>query len=986
MIALLHGLDQPLAVGLGWALLHFLWQGAAVAMGLAVLLAAMRRRTSQARYIVCCAALTLMCLLPVATSIYCRPAPNVNQIADIPLATTIVPADSPQVASDLDATETALVRDEALTNDSAASNEAATISQAESPAAAGPTAEMMQVWEGRLRTLIPWCVTVWLGGVFIRSLRLLVIWWRVQGMRRSGVTPVSPDVLAMVARLAARLRIARPVQLLHSTLVEVPTVIGWLRPVILLPVASLAGLSAFQLEAILVHELAHIRRWDYLINLLQNIAETLLFYHPAVWWVSGRIRQERENCCDDLAAALCADRVGYAEALVRMEELRVPIGNLVLSARGGQLLPRVRRLLGASERDRLSPLWQSGAITLLVVAGMAAGFWRMTQASTDPVLESPLTEPQANSAEREVPLPIDSESLAAEGLDADKTTPAQETDLIGDQPTSPQQSDPPAGGLSAKQVISSIGKAKQALLKVQQADGSWKTGGGDDQYPVGLTSLALLALINTGMTAAEPEVARGLNWLRRQDPSYIYEISLMIQALEVARDGKNDIGRVAKLAKELEECQIQQGLNTGSWSYSKMMRVGGGDRSNAQFAVLGLYAAQEMGIPVGLETWRRARDHWLTCQNGDGGWSYSGKGVPRASTGSMTAAGIATTVITQVMLRAEETELNADGTPVCFGEPRSDKPLEDACKWLGDNFAVTNNPGDGRWLLYYLCGLERAGRFSGRRFFINGRGKKHDWYREGAEYLVATQNARSGTWQEGQTDPIVGTSFGLQFLSKGLAPVLINKLRYGDPNRADAANDWNRHPDDVRNLTQYISNRPKWPRLLTWQTVDITQTSVAELKQAPILFFSGSAAPQFTSPEIALLKEYVRDGGFIFVDNSCRDQAFDTGFRELVRQMYPPAEGELMKLAADHPVYRSEFNLLDERTGEPSAELWGLEAGGRTVLIYSPNTISCLWDKWKSFEVRGRPPEATAMIERAVRIGTNVVAYVTGRSPGKKLK
>src|SRR5262245_44941144 len=142
-----------------------------------------------------------------------------------------------------------------------------------------------------------------------------------------------------------------------------------------------------------------------------------------------------------------------------------------------------------------------------------------------------------------------------------------------------------AAEISAKQVVDSIEKAKRVLLKAQQADGSWKSGGGNDQYPVGVTSLALLALLNTGMTANDPEVARGLNWLRRQDPSYTYEISLMIQALAAAKDGKKDFGRVAKLAQDLEETQIRQAPNMGSWSYSKAMRVGGGDRSNGQFAV-----------------------------------------------------------------------------------------------------------------------------------------------------------------------------------------------------------------------------------------------------------------------------------------------------------------------------------------------------------------------------------------------------------------
>src|SRR4029077_10699398 len=103
------------------------------------------------------------------------------------------------------------------------------------------------------------------------------------------------------------------------TLVDVPTVVGWLRPAILLPIAALAALSPAQVEAILAHERAHIRRHDCAMNVLQTIAETLLFYHPAVWWLSKRIRVEREHCCDDVAIAVCGDPVGYAQALAELE-------------------------------------------------------------------------------------------------------------------------------------------------------------------------------------------------------------------------------------------------------------------------------------------------------------------------------------------------------------------------------------------------------------------------------------------------------------------------------------------------------------------------------------------------------------------------------------------------------------------------------------------------------------------------------------------
>ncbi len=159
----------------------------------------------------------------------------------------------------------------------------------------------------------------------------------------------------MAARLAKRLHIARPIRLLESSMVDVPTVIGWLRPVVLMPASALAGMAPQQLEAILAHELAHIRRHDYLVNLLQTLVETLLFYHPAVWWLSRRIRVERENCCDDLAVSLCGDPYAYARALADLEELRADSSRLVLAATGGSLLHRVRRLIGTPIACRPGP-------------------------------------------------------------------------------------------------------------------------------------------------------------------------------------------------------------------------------------------------------------------------------------------------------------------------------------------------------------------------------------------------------------------------------------------------------------------------------------------------------------------------------------------------------------------------------------------------------------------------------------------------------
>src|SRR5262249_17265232 len=177
-----------------------------------------------------------------------------------------------------------------------------------------------------LDELLPALVACWGAGVLLLSLRTLGGWALVQRLKRSGLSPVPESLEATFARLRDALEISAPVRLYRSALVRVPTALGWLRPVVLVPAGALLGLSSSQLELVLAHELAHIRRRDYLVNLLQTAVEMLLFYHPAVWWVSGRMRVERELCCDDLAVGACGNPVGYARALADLQEVgaRVP--------------------------------------------------------------------------------------------------------------------------------------------------------------------------------------------------------------------------------------------------------------------------------------------------------------------------------------------------------------------------------------------------------------------------------------------------------------------------------------------------------------------------------------------------------------------------------------------------------------------------------------------------------------------------------------
>jgi GWxTD domain-containing protein len=208
-------------------------------------------------------------------------------------------------------------------------------------------------------------------GVLTFSIRLLG-GWRFTASLRSTAHPAPAEWQQTLERIAAQVRVGRPVRLLISSLVDVPTVIGWLRPVILVPVECLTGLSFDHIAALLAHEMAHIRRHDYLASILQSIAEAVLFYHPAVWWISEQIRAERELCCDDLAVAACGDAVAYAHALAELESRQPARLKPALAANGGSLVNRIRRLIEPAHAiaDSLPGPGAAWAMILLWAAGL----------------------------------------------------------------------------------------------------------------------------------------------------------------------------------------------------------------------------------------------------------------------------------------------------------------------------------------------------------------------------------------------------------------------------------------------------------------------------------------------------------------------------------------------------------------------------------------------------------------------------------------
>jgi uncharacterized protein (TIGR03435 family) len=215
-------------------------------------------------------------------------------------------------------------------------------------------------------------VTLWLTGVALLLARLAAGCWRIRKLQTAARLQGASRWQSVAEKIALRLGLTHRFTVVDSVRVATPTVIGWLRPVILLPVAAMAGLSPRQVEAILAHELAHIRRHDFLINFLQTVAETMLFYHPAVWWLSRRIRTEREHCCDDVAVSVSGDAAEYAAALAELASWSISSPALAMAATRGPLVDRVRRLLRLPDTDR-KPSRTAVAVAILLTSVVAIG-------------------------------------------------------------------------------------------------------------------------------------------------------------------------------------------------------------------------------------------------------------------------------------------------------------------------------------------------------------------------------------------------------------------------------------------------------------------------------------------------------------------------------------------------------------------------------------------------------------------------------------
>lgn len=345
---------------LGWALLDFVWQGVLVGWCAALLLALLGKSRPQLRYALACGALLLCAALPIAGTVHRMLAAQAAPASTLPLALA----------------------------------DAVTITQA-SPASVTLPTDQLSAWQSALQERLPLVILAWSVGAGLLALRMLLGLLWVRRLSRPGRYARDPAWQARLDSLAGSMGIARRVTLGVVDELSSPVTAGWWRPVVLVPASLLTGMPPDLLEALLAHELAHVRRLDYLVNLIQSAIEILLFYHPTVWWLSNRIRVEREQIADDLAASTLGEPRRLALALSELDLFQLTTPQLAHAAHGGDLMSRIKRLV----RPESEPLNWKLALPILGLAVCAAVYTNAgaTQATTGkPVAQAAAETPSSS--------------------------------------------------------------------------------------------------------------------------------------------------------------------------------------------------------------------------------------------------------------------------------------------------------------------------------------------------------------------------------------------------------------------------------------------------------------------------------------------------------------------------------------------------------------------------------------------------------------
>jgi bla regulator protein BlaR1 len=342
-------LSERILQSLGWTFIHSLWHGAVIALILGFMLPGLRKQAANIRYALAVGSLAALLILSVTTFIrYYTHLPVIG---------------NSEVAVAVPAHAETLVFGGAL--------DAAPV---DNLSADSGIAGLIKGFTGYFTHHFPIVVSLWFLGMILFLAKLLGGLIYSERIRIVGIKPFPESWSRNIMELKAKMKINRPVRLVVSCLARVPMVIGYIKPVVLIPLGALSGIPRDQMEAIIAHELAHIRRNDFLVNLFQSIIEAIFFYHPAVWWISGIIRKEREHCCDDLAVSVCDESVVYAKALANLQErsYETPLFAVALGKRRHSLLSRIKRLT-RKPGPSINPAekWITLGVMILIIASLS---------------------------------------------------------------------------------------------------------------------------------------------------------------------------------------------------------------------------------------------------------------------------------------------------------------------------------------------------------------------------------------------------------------------------------------------------------------------------------------------------------------------------------------------------------------------------------------------------------------------------------------